>query len=498
MEKIKMRIIIYLFFLTSLLMPVLKADPVRVAWVSRVPYSYQTNNYDVAQLKGLDIDFMRDLCRRLGKSVLFVQVNEKDIQQIIDNKSVDIILGMPENSFPDLEWTSSYRSETYVVYLQPNSKEFFYSVDDLLKLINKDNPLGLTTVRSITNETINQFINSPENQDKYYLLNSEADLLEGFLEGNLKTFIGDRIVFSTLLHRLHQWKYVREINLDLQKPIALGVLKSSPMSEQLSTINDQIETMKKNGRLDRLFTEYLTPAILMHTIDEGWLRFIELMGVVAFAIYAFIHGFYRHMAFIKTVGFSMIVVFTGPVLKDVLTTGKIEFFRNPYYISIVIGIVLVAHAIISTLRTLSYRQIRTYIFSENKDRWLQEIASAVGLASYTISGVLYAITSADTSWFWEGMLGTITATSGLFLAHELYKLPSRINFLFSEISFGWGTLLALYFTLSRSAVDFDQEGIFLAVMVVWFGIFLSRMMALYHEVSSIGFGRKVRETINNL
>lgn len=479
-------------------MPVLKADPVRVAWVSRVPYSYQTNNYDVAQLKGLDIAFMRELCRRLGNSVVFLQVNEKNIQKIIENKSADIILGMPENSLQDLEWSTPYRSETYVVYLQPTSKEFFYSVDEMLKHINKDNPLGLTAVRSVSNEKINQFINSPENHDKYYLLNSEADLLEGFLEGNLKTFIGDRVVFSTLLHRLHQWKYVREINLDLQKPIALGVLKSSPLLDQLNNINDQIESMKKNGRLDRLLAEYLTPAILMHTIDEGWLRFIELMGVVAFAIYAFIHGFYRHMAFIKTVGFSMIVVFTGPVLKDVLTTGKIEFFRNPYYISIVIGIVLGAHAVISTLRTLSYRQIRTYIFSENKDKWLQEIACAVGLASYSISGVLYAITSADTSWFWEGMLGTITATSGLFLAHELYKLPSRINFLFSEISFGWGTLLALYFTLSRSAIDFDQESIFLAVMVVWFGIFLSRMMALYHEISSIGFGRKVRETINNL
>ncbi|MDP3641257.1 MAG: hypothetical protein Q8R43_02355, partial [Alphaproteobacteria bacterium] len=221
-------------------------------------------------------------------------------------------------------------------------------------------------------------------------------------------------------------------------------------------------------------------------------------GIVSFAIYAFIHGFYRHMAFVKTVGFSMVVVFTGPVLNDILTTGQIEFFRNPYYLSVVIGIVFLAHAIISTLRSLSYRQIRTYIFSENKDRWIQEIACALGLASYTISGVLYAITSADTSWFWEGMLGTITATSGLLIAHELYKLPSKINFLFVEISFGWGTLLALYFTLSRSAINFDQESIFMAVMTTLFGIFLSRMLALYHQISSIGFGRRLRETLDNL
>jgi uncharacterized membrane protein YeiH len=158
----------------------------------------------------------------------------------------------------------------------------------------------------------------------------------------------------------------------------------------------------------------------------------------------------------------------------------------------------VAHAIISTLRSLSYRQIRPHIFSENKDRWIQEIACALGLASYTASGVLYAITSADTSWFWEGMLGTITATSGLLIAHELYKLPSKINFLFVEISFGWGVLLALYFTLSRSTINFDQESIFMAVMITLFGIFLSRMLALYHQISSIGFGRRLRETIDNL
>lgn len=477
---------------------ILGADSIKIAWVSRLPYSYQTNNYGVSQLKGLDIDVVKELSRNLGVSVVFVQVNEKDIKQVIENKSVDVVVGLPEKSFKEVAWSIPYRKETHVAYLQPESKAFFYATGELLSYINKDNPLGITTTQKLLDNNLEKFINNPANADKVLLSNSEIDLLEGFLQGSIKTFIGDRIVFSTLLHRLHQWRYVKEINLDLDRPIALGVLKGSPFAKQLRTLNQHIEGMQKDGKLDRLFTEYLTPAILMHTIDEGWLRFIELIGVISFTIYAFIQGFYRHMAFVRTVGFSMVVVFTGPVLKDILTTGQIEFFRTPYYLSVVIGVIFIAHAIISTLRNLAYHQIRTYIFSENKDRWIQEISCAVGLASYTVSGVLYAITSADTSWFWEGMLGTITATSGLMLAHELYKLPYKINFLFSEISFGWGVMLALYFTLSRSTIDFDQENIFLAVMGVFFGIFLSRMMALYHKISSIGFGRKLRETINNL
>jgi ABC-type amino acid transport substrate-binding protein/uncharacterized membrane protein YeiH len=497
-KSLKMRPLYYLCLLVALIGSAFGGNTIKVGWVPRLPYSYQTHNYGVSQVDGLDIDFVRGLARRLNKQVTLVQLNEKEAQKAVDNHKVDAIIGFPSNSLKEVSWSTPYRKEAYVAYLAASSKDYFYTPEQLLATISETNPLGLTPLRNLEDESLNNFINDPDNANLVLKKHSEAELLEEFLQGSLKIFIGDRIVFSTLLHRLHQWKYVREINLDLQRPIALGILNHNPLAQEMEQINANIAEMHKDGKIDRLFTKYLTPAVLMHTIDEGWLRFIELIGVVAFAMYAFIHAFYRHMAFVKTVGFAMVVVFTGPVLKDILTTGHIEFIRNPYYLSVVIGIIFVAHAIISTLRSLSYRQIRPHIFSENKDRWIQEIACAIGLASYTVSGVLYAITSADTSWFWEGMLGTITATSGLLIAHELYKLPSKINFLFVEISFGWGVLLALYFTLSRSTINFDQESIFMAVMTTLFGIFLSRMLALYHQISSIGFGRRLRETIDNL
>lgn len=496
---IKMRYLYRFILLLGLVGSVYGNTNIKIGWISRLPYSYQINTYGVSQIKGLDIEFIKELARNLKIQITLVPITEKNLQKTIENREVDAIVGLPVGSLKsDISWTTSYRQEAYVAYLSSTSKEFFYSPKQLLEHISESNPLGVTSLRSSEDANLNQFIANPQNAHKMRMMPSETALLEEFLQGSVRVFLGDRIVFSSLLHRLHQWKYVREINLNLHRPIALGVLNNSALSNQIDTINTHIADMHKDGKLDRLFTEYLTPAVLMHTIDEGWLRFIELLGIISFTIYAFIHGFYRHMAFVKTVGFSMVVVFTGPVLKDILTTGHIEFFKNPYYLSIVIGIVFVAHAIISTLRSLAYRQIRTYIFSENKDRWIQEVSVALGLASYTVSGVIYAITSADTSWFWEGVLGTITATSGLLIAHELYKLPSKINFLFVELSFGWGALLALYFTLSRSTINFDQESIFIAVMTTLFGIFLSRMLALYHQVSSIGFGRRLRETLDNL
>lgn len=497
-KLLKMRPLFYLCLLVALIGSTFGAQTVKVGWIPRLPYSYQIHNYGLSQVDGLDIEFIHDLGRRLNKQIVLIPLSEQHIQKAINNQEVDAIIGFPSNSLKDIVWTDAYRKEAYVAYLAANSKDYFYTTEQLLETINETNPLGLTPIRNLNDTALNAFINNPNNAPLVQKKHSEAELLEGFLHGSIKVFIGDRIVFSTLLHKLHQWKHVREINLDLERPIALGILNHSPVAKEIDQINAHIAAMHKDGKMDRLFTEYLTPAVLMHTIDEGWLRFIELMGVIAFTIYAFIHGFYRHMSFVKTVGFSMIVVFAGPVLKDLFTTGQIEFIRSPYYLSVVIGILFVAHAIISTLRSLSYRQIRTYIFSENKDKWIQEIAGAIGLASYTVGGVLYAITSADTNWFWEGMLGTITATSGLLIAHELYKLPSKINFLFVEISFGWGLVLALYFTLSRSTINFDQESIFIAVMTTLFGIFLSRMMALYHQISSIGFGRRLRETIDNL
>lgn len=471
---------------------------IKIAWISRLPYSYHVNNHDVLQLKGLDIEFAKALSKRLKLPIQLVQVQASTLEKWITEKKVDAVLGLTQNEYPNMLWSSAYRKETYVAYLTPNLKDFYYTPSELLKTISPSHPLGVSLTHYRKHSEFTSFIEDTKNKDKVFVLDSETDVLEKFLQGYFQVFVGDRIVFSTLLHKINQWRQVQEINFELEQDISLGIVEGGNLSPYIGKINAAIDEMKRDGSLDRLLSEYLTPAVLMHTIDEGWLRFIELLGVIAFTVYAFIHGFYRHMAFVKTIGFSMIVVFAGPILRDILTTGQIEFFRNPHYISSVIGIILIAHAIISMFRNLSYRQIRTYIFSENKDRWIQEIACAIGLASYTVSGVLYAITGADTSWFWEGMLGTVTATSGLLIAHELYKLPSKINFLFSELSFLWGTLLALYFSLSRSAIDFEQDNIFAAVLTVFFGIFLSRMMALYHQLSSIGFGRKLQETINKL
>lgn len=486
-----------LVFVVLVSMFVVQAATIKVGWVYRLPYSYQTNTYNVNQLKGLDIDFVYALAKRLNMSLSFFQLNESDIDTALATGGVDVVVGSAQGHSKNSVESIPYRKETYVLYLKPDSKEYFYNLDDVLKYITPQNPLGVVEFRKHASE-LREFLQKPENQKKLYVLGAEGDLLEEFLRGSVNAFIGDRVVFSTLLHRLHKWRKVQEMNLGLQHNIVVAISKQSPLYKKLDVINTTIADMQKGEELDQILTQYLTPAVLMHTIDEGWLRFIELLGVVAFTLYAFIHGFYRHMAFVKTIGFSMIMVFTGPVLKDVLTTGQIEFFRNQYYLSIVIGIIVAAHAYLSILRSFSYKQIRTFIFSENKDKWILEIACAVGLASYTVSGVLYAITSVDNGWFWQGMLGTITATAGLLLAHKLYRLNSQINFLFSEISLGWAIILTLYFTLSRSTIDFDQESIFIAVIIVFFGIFFSRMMALYHEVSSIGFGRRLRETIDKL
>ncbi len=495
-----MRTWIYFFAIAVYCMQALSASTtsVRLAWISRLPYSYYVNSHNVSQLKGLDVDFARLISKRLGLTVKLIQVQESELDQLIKDKKIDGVLGFSKENFSTMLWSVPYRQETYVAYLAPVLKDFYYTPEELLKTISQHHPLGVVSNHYRVDAHLKKFVTDPKNQNKVFVLDSETEVLEKFLQGYFSVFVGDRVVFSTLLHRVNQWRQVREVSLDLNQDISLGIVQGGALDSYEEKINTQIDLMKKEGVLDRLFSEYLTPAVLMHTIDEGWLRFIEFLGVIAFTVYAFIHGFYRHMAFVKTIGFSMIVVFAGPVLKDILSTGQIEFFRNPHYISTVIGVVFVAHAIISMLRNLSYKQIRTYIFSENKDHWIQEIACAVGLSSYTVSGVLYAITSTETSWFWEGVLGTITATSGLLIAHELYKLPSKIKFLFSEISFVWGTLLALYFSLSRSAIDFEQDSIFLAVLIVFFGVFLSRMMAIYHELSSIGFGRKLQETINRL
>jgi ABC-type amino acid transport substrate-binding protein len=95
---IKMRYLYPFVLLFCLAGSVFGATHIKIGWLSRLPYSYQINTYGVSQVKGLDIEFIRELARSLKVQITLVPLAEKDLEKAIASKAVDAIIGLPVSS----------------------------------------------------------------------------------------------------------------------------------------------------------------------------------------------------------------------------------------------------------------------------------------------------------------------------------------------------------------------------------------------------------------
>jgi polar amino acid transport system substrate-binding protein len=118
-----------------------------------------------------------------------------------------------------------------------------------------------------------------------------------------------------------------------------------------------------------------------------------------------------------------------------------------------------------------------------------EVFDAIGLAAFTVTGVVIASRyGADPIWIWGPLLGALTAAGGGIL-RDVFRAdahnPALKTSFYAEIAICWGMLLSIF--IYFRAMEVNAQTMRTAVVVIVVGAFVTRMGIVVAKLSSPRF-----------
>jgi len=160
-------------------------------------------------------------------------------------------------------------------------------------------------------------------------------------------------------------------------------------------------------------------------------QFIELLAVIASAVYGVLLARRHNMDFVGVFSLAFIVAFGGGTLRDLLLDRHPLFWMREHHYPVIVFAISFATFIIPRI-------------PKRTESWLR-VPDAFGLGLFTVSGTTAAI-DAGTSFFIAVLLGVVTGTFGGVIGDiVINRVPSlfRSAPLFATCSFvgGWVYIL---------------------------------------------------------
>ncbi len=189
-----------------------------------------------------------------------------------------------------------------------------------------------------------------------------------------------------------------------------------------------------------------------------FLTIVELLAVVASAVYGILLGCRKQFDVVGIFSVSFVIAFGGGTLRDIFLGRRPLFWiANDHYVAIVLAL--------SLLGAVAPRVIRRF------ERWLA-VPDALGLALFSITGAGYALQE-GTSMLIASIMAAVTGTFGGVMADVICnEIPSlfRSAPLYATCSF---TGAWVYLLLLQAGMDAN-----VAILAGFLVIFLFRLAAL--------------------
>jgi polar amino acid transport system substrate-binding protein len=163
-----------------------------------------------------------------------------------------------------------------------------------------------------------------------------------------------------------------------------------------------------------------------------------------------------------------------------LQRSPLGIVRSPEALLAVFGTVLAGLLAIKVMSRVQKRLSARYLQARASGARLIEVFDAVGLAAFTVTGVVVALdASAQPLWLWGPIAAVLTSSFGGLL-RDLFRndrvVANLSGELYPEIAAFWGLALALFLGWEAERLQPDEIG--LGVIVTILGAFATRMVAI--------------------
>jgi polar amino acid transport system substrate-binding protein len=468
-----------------------KPDPggshLRGGWYPWDPYQYRDYKRGVPVLTGFDIEIERALARIMSIEIDLPEIAWENHLAALTAGTADIAAGATASRARSLYayFSKPYRTETDVLIVPRGASHRypFHTIEKMLDTFaNQRFRLGVVAGFVYADDRVNDFIADAAHRDQIVPAPSDAQNLRNLLDGAIDGFLADRIVAATTAWRRNEGARIEEHPLRFSTEIRFMLSRATQPPQMLDRLNTAIDELQQSGELRRIAKFYALPVLINQTIDSEWFRILAFIGIVAFALSGVLLAYEGRYTLFGALGLAALPAVGGGAVRDLLLQREaLGIVRNPEALLIVFGTVLAGMMAIRTLPHVQAGRFAKYLKSRARlGARLIELFDAIGLAAFTVVGVVVVLdTSAQPLWLWGPLAAVLTASLG-GLIRDLFRQDRVVanlrGELYPEIAAAWGLALTLF--LEWESERLEPEEIRMGVIVTMLGVFLTRMIAI--------------------
>lgn len=473
----------------------------KTRWDSWYPYAYQRKENGTTPLTGLDIQLIETLAKQSKNKVDFNKMPWSQSLMALKEGTIDLAFGA---TFSDeraeyVYFSKPYRYEENSLFMRRDRNNLnvpTHSIFALIEYIKKNNfRLGVISNILYADPLLNQFISDPLNHNNIVYMKDEYEGLNKVLNKEIDGFLADRIVGSSIVWRAKKGEVVSEHFLNISVPIHLMFSKKTVSKEVVQAFNLAIDNLQNKESYKHIVSWYLYPVILLQTVTTHWFFFIDLLGTVFFSISGVLIANSKKSSLLSAFIYAMLPSLTGGLLRDVIFGHRpADTLTTPIFLLTVILTVIVGFIVVNILDFLNQgekTQPQKIIFKKifKHFKLLLAICDALGLAAFTVTGVIISIMAkVEPLWLWGPFFSFVTGASGTIIRDILSKRKKIADIkgeIYSEVAIVWGLFLSL--GLLYNTYDIRPALIQNLVIITLIGAFLTRMAVYYFKVPNVYF-----------
>lgn len=485
------------------------APVLRVGWSEWPPYQSRADAKPGKTLGGLDVEILQAAAGLVRVRLEFRRLTWQEQLGQLKQGELDLMMGAFETEERQAfaRFSQPYRTETVALFVREQEFDRLHvsGAEELLKEVDRRGLRIGVQRHDYYGPEVEAFLAAPDRRARVVYAQDDEENLARLLDGEVDCFLADRLTMNTIAYRRGLLDAIEHHRVPIyQAPIHWMFGRKTVSAEKVAEFNEALGKLQRDHRLRRITRAYRVPVLLGITVHSPWFTVCNLIGTVAFAVSGVLLARKENYDIFGAFVLSALPALGGGVLRDLLTERHpIGVLRSPaiYLIAVILTVVIGAICYWAHDVWLERRIRNSPFIAARLGRWvgLQRrmitICDALGLATFTVSGVVIAIAQrCEPLWLWGPLLAALTGAGGGIL-RDIVRAdsdnPSLKGSFYPEIALIWGLLLSLFLDWQTQWLDLQNVGIGVGLTIL--GAFVTRMLVVGYGVRSWMLGAPNRQ-----
>ena len=369
---------------------------IKGGWYPWKPYQYLEKVSGLRQLTGLDVELFREVFEEeLGLTLELPQIAWDRHQKNIQEGTTDVAAG----AFKTAErmnyayFSEPYRKEDIVIISPRKELAARRLLDPKLFLRDFEESgfkAGVVSGYSYGKD-VDKMMSKSQGFKQFVATDSDLENLTNLKAGKVDLVLIDRLVGGTLISDNNLSASLVMGRMPLFSGDIRAMFSRKTTSQGLVDKFDlAMQKIKNDGRFNRIVRGYLFPTVLGITVGEPWFLVLENIGTAAFAFSGILLANQDRFSLFGAFVLASLPAVGGGILRDLIVSrDRLGFMESSHNLLIVIALVLVSYFVMHLPGHSRFEKITK--FFKAKGPILIQLLDALGLAAFTVVGVIVAV-----------------------------------------------------------------------------------------------------------